>query len=351
MTGSSTKVSEPHIERLHVVILGAGASLAALPNGDNRGRKLPLMNDLIELVELGSVLDDHNVDYRGKNFEVVYSAMGQEERLDDVTKLVEDAVYNYFHDLELPDYPTIYDHLVLSLRPKDFIATFNWDPFLVQAIERNYSVLTQTSPPNVAFLHGCTQIVYCDRHSPAVIQSETKRCGKCGEPAKRTRLLYPVSQKDYNSDPHAKMTWADMELAMQNANILTVFGYGAPNTDVEAMSLLKRGWGDSKSRSFEQTEIIDRPGRDREELESTWAPFIHTHHYHILDDFYHSLLARNTRRSCDTFWDRMRMCKLVKDLPIPPDLDFPDLWDWSAVLIEEELEYDAKRADKKDSAC
>ena len=43
---------------------------------------------------------------------------------------IETRVDEYFADLELPGHPTIYDRLVLSLREKDLIATFNWDPFL-----------------------------------------------------------------------------------------------------------------------------------------------------------------------------------------------------------------------------
>jgi hypothetical protein len=35
------------IGRPHVVLLGAGASLAALPNGDKRGRKPPLMTNFV----------------------------------------------------------------------------------------------------------------------------------------------------------------------------------------------------------------------------------------------------------------------------------------------------------------
>ena len=31
----------------HVVMLGAGASVAAFPNGDKNGRKVPLMKDLV----------------------------------------------------------------------------------------------------------------------------------------------------------------------------------------------------------------------------------------------------------------------------------------------------------------
>ncbi len=36
--------------RLHVVLLGAGASLAAFPNGDRLGRTLPLMKNLVEVL-------------------------------------------------------------------------------------------------------------------------------------------------------------------------------------------------------------------------------------------------------------------------------------------------------------
>ena len=40
---------------------------------------------------------------------------------------------DYFSSLALPEHPSIYDYLVLGLRPKDVIATFNWDPFLMLA--------------------------------------------------------------------------------------------------------------------------------------------------------------------------------------------------------------------------
>lgn len=59
---------------------------------------------------------------------------------------------------ELPDSPTIYDFLVLSLTEKDLIVTFNWDPLLVQAICR---VQRYTSNiPQVAFLHGNVAVVF-----------------------------------------------------------------------------------------------------------------------------------------------------------------------------------------------
>jgi hypothetical protein len=38
--------------RPHVYILGAGASYAAFPRGEKTGRKLPLMNNLVEILQL-----------------------------------------------------------------------------------------------------------------------------------------------------------------------------------------------------------------------------------------------------------------------------------------------------------
>ncbi|MBU4399752.1 MAG: hypothetical protein KKE86_10510, partial [Planctomycetes bacterium] len=40
----------------HVVILGAGASLAACPNGDALGRQLPLMANLVEILDLKDLI-------------------------------------------------------------------------------------------------------------------------------------------------------------------------------------------------------------------------------------------------------------------------------------------------------
>jgi hypothetical protein len=41
----------------HVYILGAGASVAAFPNGERNGKKLPLMSNFVEVVGLKHVLE------------------------------------------------------------------------------------------------------------------------------------------------------------------------------------------------------------------------------------------------------------------------------------------------------
>jgi hypothetical protein len=109
-------------ESPHVVILGAGASKATLPNGDISGLPLPLMNDLVETVGLNEILTAHNIHYEGKNFEELYDGLSSQNEHKSLLIEVEDKIREYFKRLQLPSHSTIYDYLVLSLRDKDLIA-------------------------------------------------------------------------------------------------------------------------------------------------------------------------------------------------------------------------------------
>ena len=131
------EIADVSIGRPHVVILGAGASRAALPTGDRQRRRLPAMTDFVEVVGLQQMLDEAGIEWRNRNFEDVHSDLFSQSGQKALSGSVERAVFEYFAVLELPEHPTIYDRLVLSLRPKDIIATFNWDPFLIQALQRN----------------------------------------------------------------------------------------------------------------------------------------------------------------------------------------------------------------------
>src|SRR5258706_649635 len=135
----------------HVVILGAGASVAStLRNSLADGKKLPLMNNFVDVVGLADIVDDLPNPIKSDNFELLYSNLYLEDPNSKSIKEIEKRVYNYFKSLKLPDEPTIYDYLVLSLRSRDLIATFNWDPFLYQAWTRNYD---NGERPYIAFLH------------------------------------------------------------------------------------------------------------------------------------------------------------------------------------------------------
>lgn len=143
---------KPKNTKPHVVILGAGASLAAFPNGDKNGRKVSGMDGFFENLGFDLNLDSHS----SRNLEDIY-INADEELKDEIEYIIEE----YFRRLKIPKTPTIYDQIVLGLRPKDLIASFNWDPFLVQAFVRNK---TQFNLPQIVFLHGNVAIFYCSNH-------------------------------------------------------------------------------------------------------------------------------------------------------------------------------------------
>jgi hypothetical protein len=153
-----TEIRQIKTNRPHVVLLGAGASQAAFPEGDANGRRVPVMNDLIEVLGLRDLLRPEGVLFEGRNFEDVYAHIHAHEELRSLRDTLESRIYSYFASLRIPEEPTIYDYLVLCLRDKDVIATFNWDPFLVQAYRRNRHAFAL---PQILFLHGNVMVAFC----------------------------------------------------------------------------------------------------------------------------------------------------------------------------------------------
>jgi hypothetical protein len=133
-------------------------------------------------------------------------------------------------------------------------------------------------------------------------------------------LLYPVKQKNYQSDPAIKAHWETLKDALSTAWTVTFFGYGAPKTDVEAIALLKEAWGDTERRNLEETEIIDV--REESDLRNTWSPFIHSHHFTICRTFYESNIGRHPRRSCEALWARLMDCEFVEGTSFPIKASF-----------------------------
>jgi len=319
------EINQINMGKPHVVILGAGASYATFPNGDKFGRKLPLMNNLIQILELEDMLSKAKIEFSSSNFEDVYSQLHQDNSHDQIRLELEERVYNYFSDMVITDEPTIYDHLLLSLRDKDVIATFNWDPFLIQAFARNAS---KFSLPRLLFLHGNVSIGVC--YDDLIVGGRYMSCSKCKKQFQPVQLLYPISQKNYHEDTFLTTQWKELAFNMKNAFMITFFGYGAPKSDVSAIDLLKNGWGNPERREMEQTEIIDI--RSEDDLHDTWKPFIHSHHYEIHKNFYESWIANHPRRTGEAYWNQYYEAKFIDKNPIPIDLDFNDLWNWFGVL-------------------
>lgn len=323
------EINSLQMKRPHLVILGAGASLAALPNGDRNGRELPVMKTFTDIVGLGALLNDSGIAEPYDDFEAIYSDIAIDPKQRQLKEEIESRVYTYFVSLELPDKPTLYDHLILSLRPKDVVATFNWDPFLCVAASRNYAF---GGAPTLLFLHGKVAFAYCPACRIAFPLQDY--CRKCSRKLVTSPLLYPVKQKDYQNDEAIAAHWRTLESALKDAWALTIFGYGAPYTDVEAVRLMKSAWGDTAHRELEQTEIIDV--RHENDLTSTWEPFIHSHHYDIRDSFYDSYIAKHPRRSGEALWAQLMDIQYLDSRDFPRDMSFEDLYKWLWPRIEAE---------------
>lgn len=324
---------KPRPVRPHVVVLGAGASRAALPNGDASGHPIPLMQDLAEVVGIATRLEEEGIEWRHADFEALWSLLSANPSHKDLCRELEESVFSYFSSLSLPSQPTLYDHLILSLRPKDAIVTYNWDPFLIQAYRRNYTHIPAL--PQLFFLHGNVLAAFCE--TDQVIGVRGGICSRCRNPFSPTRLLYPVAQKDYSTDPTIRASWAAVRHLLRDALWMTIFGYRAPQTDAEAVNLMSNAWGTPAKRQFEQVELIDI--RDEEELRSQWSVFIHTHHYEVHRRFYDAWITQHPRRTIEAFLAEFIEANLLDPSPpFPAQASFEELWEWARQMVAAEAE-------------
>ena len=259
------EIRQVEMKKPHVVILGAGASCAAFPNGDKNDVRLPLMNNFVDILGLNDLLSGTGIDFKTENFEEIYAQLSQNDVHRETREELERVIYDYFSRLEIISEPTIYDHLLLSLREKDYVATFNWDPFLLQAFHRNAQRF-KFKLPRLLFLHGNVGVGYCEKDRIAGFIGN--RCSKCDCVLATTKLLYPIAKKSYHLDGFISLQWKELEQQLRHAFMITIFGYGAPQSDVSAIDLMKSAWGDVNQREMEQTEIIDI--RSEDDLCSTW---------------------------------------------------------------------------------
>jgi len=323
----------------HVVILGAGASIAStIRNPEKNGKRLPSMDNFVEVLGLEDIVNQVPENLKSDNFEKLYGNLHSDNPNNEILLKIEDKIREYFDGMQLPEEPTIYDYMILSLRGKDLIATFNWDPFLYQAFVRNTKFTRDL--PRLSFLHGNVAIGY---------SNEDKRCGPVGmymredggymEP---TKLLYPVEQKNYTDDEFINMEWERVKywLKKESGTVrATIFGYGAPISDVEAVSLLNNAWGTPDERDMEQFEIIDITPED--ELRERWNGFIHSHHYDVSNSYFGSSLAANPRRTSESYFCHYRPMTpseaFRSNNPIPNTFKtLQELWDWHKPLLEAE---------------
>lgn len=316
-------------ESPHLVLVGAGASRASCPNGDEAGHVLPLMGDLVEVTGVDALLDAAGIEWKSEaNFEAVYASLASSASHADTLRKVQDEIRSYFDAIRIPRTVTLYDRLLLSLRPKDYIATFNWDPLLAHAYIRNRRL---GELPQVLFLHGNVAVGACTEHRSKGFLDN--RCGTCRQPLLPTRLLYPIGQKNYTADPFISQEWDEFRAVLEHAYLLTIIGYAAPASDVEAVTAMRMAWDSNQMRGLVEIDIVDV--RPRAELEATWLPFFDRDHYAILDRPIG--LFNHARRSCDHFAMATLQQRPCRDSILPDTSDLAELQIWAETLIREEV--------------
>lgn len=323
-------IEDPSDLRPNIVLLGAGASRAAFPKGDAAGQPLPVMDDLVDIVGLQPLIEQAALnDVKERNFEVIYCRLASEASYADKVKEMERRIHSYFAALSLPNCATIYDRLLLSLRPKDAVFTFNWDPFLFDAYQRNRNAVPL---PEIFFLHGNVRIGACLEHDRWGERKE--RCSECFQPLAGVPLLYPIGQKDYSTNPYIQRNWDAAKILFRDSFTLTIFGYGAPASDKDAVELLQSAWTSRSDRTFEHIEIIDIDSQSS--LYDRWSPFAPTHHYRVTRTFEQSRLARWPRRSCESLIYPMAQGVPCEEFPVPTTDSLAELQAFAAEIARHE---------------
>lgn len=281
----------------HVVIVGAGASIAACKT-DKNGKRVPLLKNIHNILGFTDELKKYDFsDEQMEDFEKLFSDINGKAEYRELQEKLEYDVCDYFSKLQIPEEPTLYDYLILSLTEKDAVISFNWDPFLMQAYRRNINV---GNLPELIFPHGNAGVGVC--YDCKIKGYANCLCSRCLKKLKQMPLLYPIGDKDYNSNEIIINEWHRAKEMLSKAAGITVYGYGAPVTDVEAVELMKSANRISKTKDIAPFTIINL-AENEEEQRKKWAEFYDVDMVLYCNSFEETLLWKNPRVSLETLFD------------------------------------------------
>lgn len=281
----------------HVVIVGAGASIAACKT-DKNGKEVPLLKNIHSILGLTEELKNYDFsDEQMADFEKLFSDINGKAEYRELQEKMEYDVCDYFSKLQIPEEPTLYDYLILSLTEKDAIISFNWDPFLMQAYRRNICV---GNLPELIFPHGNAGVGLC--YDCKIKGYANCLCPQCFKELEQMPLLYPIGNKDYNSKAIIINEWNRAKEVLSKAAGITVYGYGAPVTDVEAVEMMKSANKISQMKDIAPFTIINL-AENEEEQRKKWAEFYDVDMVLYCNNFEETLLWKNPRVSLETLFD------------------------------------------------
>jgi hypothetical protein len=302
------------------------------------------MADLVDTTELRSLLESAGVRDIPSDFETLYDGLATSGHHDALVADIEERVRHYFEQIQIPDSATSYDYLLLSLRPKDLIATFNWDPLLAQAFRRHEGLIAL---PRLVFLHGNVAVGFCEEHRTCGWHDD--RCCVCGKLFDPSPLLFPVRNKDYETRPAIRSQWAVLEQSLNEAYFVTIYGYRAPNTDAAARAAMLSVWARNQTREIAEVEIINVT--PPEQLHQEWEDFIVRGHYITGDTILRAYTSWHPRRSCDALFAATMLNTPWKNDWLPEFVDPAALRNWVKPLWGEENVLAQKGGDISGRPC
>lgn len=290
----------------HLVILGAGATCAAYPNGDSYGNSIPGMDGFMKKTGLIEQFSEERTDLESEpNLEKLFAKWNDNPLKKTQCAKLEKLIYEYMSSLG-PIGMNLYVKLLLSLTNRDVIATFNWDPFIVESYKMVSQYLTHDMP-KLLFLHGNVGMGYCSKCK--IVGYKGDICSSCGSPFVKMPLLYPITNKNYSDDIYIRNAWIDLGKAIEHAMVITFFGYSAPRSDIDAMNMIKESMQQDSLRDIVEYQLINN-AEDTDNLRKCYNLLsIKEKRISIVKTFYDSYLARYPRRSADYFWRSTMLCE------------------------------------------
>ena len=270
-----------------LVILGAGSTIATIPNGDKNGEESYTLANLLKDKTFTSFLEKVQRNFSTNDVEDLCKQLYKEDR--PLYYEFESLVRKKYARLELPEEFTILDRLVLSLTSNDAIVSFNWDDLVIQAYQRMSDYVPEEMLPILAFPHGNAQTVYNNKHytSKRIVTSP----GWFDSP-----LNMPVDEIDYKSDVFINSQWHILDFFMRNAQMITFFGYRGPDSDEQDLKHLDELF--AKNEICDKIEIIDKDQESAVEVAKRLERFkMQPNWLYPCADFWHSTIAKYPRRT------------------------------------------------------
>lgn len=276
------------MEFKHLVILGAGSTIATIPNGDKNGEfGYTLANLLNDKCFTSFVKKAQAKGFLTSDVEDLCNQLCKEDK--PLYDEFETLVRKKYASLELPEEFTILDRLVLSLTPNDAIVSFNWDDLLIQAYQRMSEFVPEKMLPILAFPHGNAQAVYNNKHY-------TSKRIVTGANWIDSPLNMPVDEVDYKSDIFIGSQWNILDFFMRNAQMITFFGYSGPSSDELDLQHLDELF--AKNEICDKIEIIDKDLDTAMEVAKRLVRFkMQSNWLYPCADFWHSTIAKYPRRT------------------------------------------------------